>query len=181
MWYLIGGLPAIIAGRPAVSVYRIYLDQANEFGQLSMNLMNIYRFFPNLEKDDFFTWGIFATAIILFLLVLWFFERGYVLNNQIILGLFLVSAGVCGMFLPALHERYIVLYTGFLYLYYMIYSKKKVVLAGIVDTLVCVTYFYSLYGISRVEQYHWAAIANMLILFYVVYDITQTIKNTNKI
>ncbi|RKM57852.1 hypothetical protein D6855_12440 [Butyrivibrio sp. CB08] len=179
MWYLIGGLPAIIAGRPAASVYRIYLNQANEFGQLSMNLMNIYRFFPNLAKDDFFTWGMVTTAVILFMLALWLFERGYKLNNQIILGLFLVSTGVCGMFLPALHERYIALYTGFLFLYYMIFSKKKVVLAGIVETLVCVTYFYSLYGINRVDQYHWAAATNLLILFYVIYDVTQTIKRAN--
>ena len=179
MWYLIGGLPAIIEGRPAASVYKIYLNQANEFGQLSMNLQNIYRFFPNLAKEDFFKWGMFTTAVILFMLALWLFERGYKLNNQIILGLFMVSTGVCGMFLPALHERYIVLYTGFLYLYYMIYSKKKVVLGGIVDTLVCVTYFYSLYGLNRVDQYHWAAIANLLILFYVIYDVTQTIIRTN--
>lgn len=181
MWYFIGGLPAIIEGRPAQSVYRIYLDQANEFGQLSMNLPNIYRYFPNEMKEDFFSWGMFTTAVILFMLALWLFERKYMINNQAMMGLFLVSSGVCGMFLPALHERYIALYSAFLFLYYMIYCKKKVVLGGIVETLVCVTYFYSLYGFSRVDQYHWAAIANMLILFYVVYDVTQTIKTTNRI
>lgn len=178
MWYLIGGLPAIIAGRPAISVYRIYLDQASEFGQLSMNLPNIYRYFPNDMKDDFFKWGVYTTAVILFILALWLLERGYTLSNQAILGLFLVSTGVCGMFLPALHERYISLYSAFLYLYYLIYCKRKVILGGIVEVLICITYFYSLYGVNRVDLYPFVAIPHLLILFYVIYDVTRDIQAT---
>ncbi|WP_026662630.1 hypothetical protein [Butyrivibrio proteoclasticus] len=176
IWYLIGGLPAIIAGRPAGNVYRIYLNQANEFGQLSMNLPNIYRFFPNTSKEDFFKWGMYATVVILFVLALWVIQGNYRLSKRAILGLFMACTGVCGMFIPALHERYLSLYVGVTYLYFLVYDKKKTVLAGVLDTLVCITYFLNLYGINRVDQYPYLAVVHLGILFYIIYEVVNVIK-----
>ncbi len=180
LWYYICGLPAIIAGRPAENVYTIYKRQGNAFGQLSMNLPNIYRYFPNQNKDDFFIWGLFATAAILLVLAYWLVEKNYKLSNSAILGLCMCSSGICGMFLPALHERYIALYVGFAYIYFLVFDKKKTVLAGILDTLVCITYFGFLYeGASHVAEYHYVAIVHLLILFYIIHEVVVMIKNTS--
>lgn len=179
MWFYIGGLPAIIAGRAPSEVYSIYKNQAYQFGQLSMNLPNIYRFFPNFNKDEFFMWGMVATALIFAALGAWVLYNKYVLSKRAILALCLCSTGICGMFLPALHERYLSLYAGFAYLYYLIYSKKKVVIAGIIDVLVCITYFFVLYDVDNLSKYQEFATVHLLLLCYIIYDATKVIKEEN--
>ena len=178
IWYYIGGIPAIIEGRRAKEVYTIYKNQASGFDQLSMNLPNIYRFFPNQNKEEFFMWGIIATTIIFAVLGLWVMNNKYYLSNQAILSLALCSTGISGMFLPAFHERYLALYVAFAYLYCLIYDKKKTVIPGVLDVLCSATYFLYLYGANRLEDYPVFAAIHLLILFYFIYDATRIIKKT---
>ena len=178
MWYLLGGLPAIIAGRPAASVYSIYLNQTSTYQQLTLNVPNIYTFFPN-AYNDFSTWGIIATAGILFVLALWAVIQNCELSNRAIVGLCMCTLGICGMFLPAMHERYITLYVGFVYIYYLIYSKKKVVIAGVLDMMVCMTYFWSLWGTEFPREF--AVVTHMGILFFIIYDVVKVIKEDKSI
>ncbi len=180
IWYYIAGIPAILAGKSPEAVYTIYKNQASGFDQLSMNLPNLYRFFPNLNKDEFFTWGIFATTVIFAVLGLWVMNNKYYLSNQAILSLCLCSTGICGMFLPAFHERYLALYVAFAYLYCLIYDKKKTVIPGVLDVLCCITYFLYLYGVDKLADYPIFAAIHLLILFYFIYDATRIIRKTCK-
>ncbi len=176
LWYLIGGLPAIIAGRPAHEVYSIYFQQANVYNRLTMNLPNLYVFFPNQKKDIFFLWGIMATAAIFMILALWLIIAKYKLTDRAIVALCICSTGICNMFLPALHERYLVLYVAFTYLYCCIYQKKKLFIPGILDLLVCITYFYFLYGVDLTNLYPLIAAIHMTILSYMICDTTRIIR-----
>ncbi len=83
------------------------------------------------------------------------------------------------MFLPALHERYLVLYVSFAYIYYLVYCKKKTFLPGILDALVCITYFYFLYGVDLRDRYPVLAAIHMAVLFYIIYDTTCIMKQEN--
>lgn len=174
--YCIGGLPAIIAGRPAKEVYDIYFGQANLFPQLSMNTPNIWRFFPNMEYKDFYVWGIVLTMAIFCILGYIVFQRKYQLNMQAFLLICVCSAGICVMFLPGMHERYTVLYSILAYMYFIIYDRKKILLAVGIELITCITYFLYLYGLEVLPYYPLLAVINLSILFYLIYDALKVLK-----
>lgn len=174
--YLIGGLPAIIAGRPAMDVYKIYLGQTNLFDQLSMNTPNIWRLFPNKEYDDFYMWGIALTIAIFCILAFIVFKNNYQLDKQTFLLICVCSTGICVMFLPGMHERYTVLYSLLAYMYFIIYDRKKLLLAALIDLIVCMSYFLYLYGIDTRSIYPLLAVINISVLFYFVYEALRLLK-----
>lgn len=177
--YLIGGLPAIIAGRPALDVYGIYLSQATHFGQLSMNAPNLWRFFPNMEFNDFYHWGIALTMLIFLILGFYVFKNNYQLTSQTFLLICLCSAGICVMVLPGMHERYTVLYVLLSYLYFLIYDRKKVFIAVILDLITCISLFWYLYGLDVLHWYPLLAIINLGILYYMIMYTLQKLKETS--
>lgn len=172
--YLLAGLPAIIAGRPAKDVYSIYLGQANLFKQLSMNTPNIWRLFPNLEYEDFYKWGIALTIAIFCILAFIVFRNDYELDGQTFLMACVCSAGICVMFLPGMHERYTGLYCLLAYMYFLIYDRKKVLLAVIIDLITCMSYFLYLYGMDVLSSYRVLAVINLGVLLFIIYDTIKT-------
>lgn len=177
--YLIAGLPAIIAGRPAKSVYNIYLGQTNLFDQLSMNMPNIWRFFPNLEYKDFYKWGIALTIAIFCILACIVFMNNYELDGQTFLMVCVCSAGICVMFLPGMHERYTALYCLLAYIYFVIYDRKKILLAVITDLITCITYFQYLYGLDVRSSYRVLAVINIGVLLFIIYDTIKVLRDKN--
>lgn len=55
--YIIGGIPAILEGKTISDTYGIYITQSHGFGQLSMNIPNIYRFFLMRDIRNFINGG----------------------------------------------------------------------------------------------------------------------------
>lgn len=178
--YLVGGLPAIIEGKPVKEVYNIYFKQTNLYGQLSMNTPNIWRFFPNMEYDDFYKWGICLTMIIFMMLGFIVFKNNYQLSQKTFLLVSVCSAGICVMFLPGMHERYTALYCILAYIYFMIYDRKKVLLAVIADLITCMTYFLYLYGLEILNYYPLLAVVNLGILCYIIYYTLQTLRQEER-
>lgn len=175
--YLLGGLPAIIAGRPALEVYRTYLNQTTLYGQLSMNMPNLWRFFPK-EWNDFRFWGIALAMIIFLILAFIVFENHYQLTNQTFLLICLCSSGICVMILPGMHERYTALYVLLSYLYFMIYDWKKVLISVLLDLITCITYFHYLYDPEVLQWYPLLAIINLGILYYLIMYTLQKLKQS---
>lgn len=178
--YLLGGLPAIIAGRPAAEVYRIYLNQTSLYGQLSMNMPNLWRFFPNMEYDDFYLWGIALMIVIFLILALIVFQKNYQLSNQTFLLSCLCSCGICVMTLPGMHERYTALYVLLAYLYFLIYDHKKVFIPVLLDLITCITYFLYLYDLNVLPWYPLLAIINLGILYYIIVYTMRRLKIPNQ-
>ncbi len=81
------------------------------------------------------------------------FHNDYKLDQQTFLMVCLCSTGICVMFLPGMHERYTVLYAAFAYIYFLVYERRKLVLACVIDLVTCVTYFYTLYGEDKLAVY----------------------------
>ena len=99
------------------------------------------------------------------------------LSGNTVLIMCAVSAGICCMFLPEMHERYSVLFIMLSYLYFIIYDRRKVILAGILDGIATITYCHCLYGLDLIEHYKVFAVINLLILFYMI---VETIIECNK-
>ncbi len=168
--YLIGGLPAILEGKSIKDTYGIYVTQSHGFGQLSMNIPNIYRFLTDEGYNFFYSWGVAATMLIFCILAGVVFYRDYRIDERIFLIMCAVSAGICCMFLPEMHERYSVLFIMLSYLYFIVYDRRKVILAGILDGIATITYCHCLYGLDLIEHYKVFAVINLLILFYMIVE-----------
>ncbi len=179
--YLIAGLPAIIAGRPVKDVYNIYFAQTNLFDQLSMNTPNIWRFFPNTEYQDFYKWGIALTIAIFCILAFIVFKNGYRLDDQTFLMVCVCSCGICVMFLPGMHERYTALYCLLAYLYFLVYDRKRILLAAAIDLITCITYFLYLYGLEVLPYYPFLAIIQLGILMFIINDTLTVLRKKHTV
>ena len=166
--YLIGGIPAILAGRPAKEVYGIYFGQTNLFDQLSMNTPNIWRLFPNHYYEDFYKWGIWLTATIFLVLAYFVLKNNYILNKQTFLMVCLCSSGICVMFLPGMHERYTALFVLLAYLYFIIYDRRRILIPIALDLITCMTYCLYLYGLDFRSSYPLFAVINLGCLGYII-------------
>lgn len=103
--YGILALPAIIAGRPAIDVLRIYLAQAETFHDLARNAANLWLFVP----PQFYWPGLFVGLEIVFAAGLAFsigFARIDVRSPTIIVLAAAASLQLMPFLLPKMHERY---------------------------------------------------------------------------
>ena len=145
-----------------------------------MNTPNIWRFFPNMEYQDFEKWGIALTMAIFCILGFYVFKKNCKLSQQSFLYICVCSAGICVMFLPGMHERYTALYCILAYIYYATYNRKKLFIAAGIDLLSCITYFQYLYNIDTLSLYPLFAVFNLSILLYIIYDTICVLKATDK-
>ena len=53
------------------------------------------------------------------------------------------------------------------------------VIAGIIDVLVCITYFLVLFDVDNLSKYQEFATVHLLLLCYIIYDATKVIKEEN--
>lgn len=166
--YIIGGIPAIIEGKTISDTYGIYITQSHGFGQLSMNIPNVYRFFPNEGYQEFYQWGICAVVIIFLVLGFITVYQNYTIDKEVFVLTCAISAGICCMFLPEMHERYSAPFITFSYLYFLIYKGKAIWKVVLLDFIAMITYFYCLYGLDMVEKYRVFAVVDIIILLWMI-------------
>ena len=80
------------------------------------------------------------------------------------------------VFVSGMHERYTVLYSILAYMYFIIYDRKKILLAVGIELITCITYFLYLYGLEVLPFYPLLAVINLSILFYLIYDALKVLK-----
>lgn len=104
--YLITIIPAWIAGRPLMDLLTIYTAQADRYGQLAMNVPNIYIWVPNDFYDIFLFTGRVWTIVISFLFVVAVIKSNARLTRPLVLQLALICALMVPYSLPQMHDRY---------------------------------------------------------------------------
>lgn len=171
LMYLVGGLPAILAGRRITNVYGTYYRQMKHEGYdaMTMNFPNIYGFglsdYPALQMP--FT----VITICIFILFALFLQR-YIkqLDKGNLIYVAIWCIWTCTMFLPGMHERYNFAVVLLISAFYITMSWKKLWVAAILNIISIVIYSsylfaYSNYSLPVLSVFH------ILAYGYVTYDL----------
>ena len=100
-------LPALIAGRSFEDITTIYLLQTQTYPLLTLNMPNMYQWFPNQRYEDLnlFAIGLFTALMAMQWLAM--LIQKITLNREHILLFTYWSILMANFFLPAMHERYL--------------------------------------------------------------------------
>lgn len=145
--FFAASFPGYLFGRPLSSSLKIYLNQTNEYPQMSMNFPSFW----NLIGNDYFVLKKFAIIITFIILLVGFVVVLRFLSSQESLVDWLIIAcwtsWTVVLFLPSMHERYS--YLPFLMLSLLLIYKRSVfpvfIVASISELL---TYGFALYATS---------------------------------
>lgn len=182
MVYLISILPAFILGRPLAELLTIYMKQAGQYENLSLNAPNLYLWVngENSQMLSLFGITICFTAL---LLVIYHCVREKISigKSEIISYAFLFSLLV-PFLLPHMHERYFFVADALSILYAITYIPEKaksshlksrifIPIVVILSSLAC--YSPYLFGITPVDL-RLAALAILFVICIVIKDIMST-------
>lgn len=175
--YLIGGLPAVFAGRRVLDVYDCYYHQANSpgFNGMEIGMPNLYALgltdYPALSMP-----AILVTLCVFIFMAIELQKYKKNLNNSNILYICIWSLWTCIMFLPAQHERYNYPVIILLTIYYLVTNIRKCWPAIVINLISCSQYGNYLFGAEKIN-YHFMAIAHIAAFIYVTYDMVHAVKN----
>lgn len=175
--YLIGGLPAVFAGRRILDVYDVYWHQASfgGFDAMTIGMPNLYSFglsdYPALSMPAIL---ITFCVFIFMACALQKYKKG--LNNRNLCYLAIWCLWACVMFLPAQHERYnfpvLILLTAF----YLVTDIKKCWPAFVINLISCFQYGNYLFKFPYPNE-SLLALFHMLAFLYATYDLINNFKN----
>jgi Gpi18-like mannosyltransferase len=101
-------VPSWLAGRPILDLLNVYLFQASQFEQLTMNAPSIYAWLPEPKMVflELYMPGVIFGAIVAFMLFVMVYKSTAKLTQPLILELCLVAVMAVPFFLPKMHDRY---------------------------------------------------------------------------
>lgn len=161
--YYVLSLPALIAGRSFIDVSTIYLRQTGTYQSMTLNMPNLYMWFPN-RYDDFSTYAIVLFAILMAATLFRLMVRKIQIKPSVVVDLALWSVLMAVFFLPAMHERYLYIADILSLAYFMIRHKNgwvPIVTIGIST----VSYFPFLFGFTAID-FKLVSIAYAVLLYH---------------
>ncbi|RZS44294.1 Gpi18-like mannosyltransferase [Herbihabitans rhizosphaerae] len=102
--YFMLGVPALLAGASPSALLSIYLEQADSYGQLTMNAPNAYQFLTVDSSETLRIAGVLVTGVVVLALIV-AARRVELTPTRIVLAA-TVSALLVPFLLPSMHERY---------------------------------------------------------------------------
>lgn len=108
--YFAAILPALLLGRPLLSILGVYFKQAGQYhDRLTLNAPSVFALIPHgteVNADLFARLGIAAAFLLVVGLLLWlFFYRSRLTDQHILTAALILAIGV-PFFLPYMHDRY---------------------------------------------------------------------------
>ena len=106
VYYLLA-LPAILAGRSLVEITEIYFLQTQTYQLLTLNMPNLYQWFPNQRYEDLNQMAIGLFIVLMAIQFLMMLLTKVTLTMKPLMLLAYWSLLMANFFLPAMHERYL--------------------------------------------------------------------------
>jgi Gpi18-like mannosyltransferase len=176
--YLVFCIPPLIAGRPLIDLLKIYVNQTNTYQRLTLNMPNMYQWFPGDEYRyqllSEYGFALFAVlmAVAFFYLVI----KKLRLHLENIVDIALWSVLMANFFLPAMHERYLYIADSLSLVYYLT-KKRHMWVPLTVNLISLLAYFPFLFGLEPIDHSYVAigyAIVLVLITRQVFKDVEQS-------
>ncbi len=170
--YFFSILPAWILGRPLSELLTIYLNQANNYKLLTMNLPNLYVWLSNDYYELIKNIGLVVTVIVS--LVGAFLLRKKRLNLESMVKLVFLCAVLFPFILPGMHERYLFVGETLAVVYFLLFFKKIYIPIGIF-TISFISYLLC----SRFHDYiptHLLSIFYLFIISCLIKDFLHDIR-----
>lgn len=168
LMYVIGMIPALLAGKSFLELISVYFMQANgamDIYALSHKFPNVYQFVGTdsflFEYADAGIWlALGALMVLMYLLA----RKDYELDNELILRMGMLFTMTVVFFLPHMHERYAVL-VDVLSIVFVFFNPKKFYVPLL--TLLCSFAGYTIYLAQNniVPMYVYA-----VVFFYLLVD-----------
>lgn len=171
--YLIGGLPAVLAGRRVLDVYDVYYHQASYegFNAMTMNMPNLYSFslsdYPALKMP-----ALMITLCIFIFMACFIQKCKPQIDSANLVYLSVWCLWTCIMFLPAQHERYNFPVLLILTAFYIVTDIRKCWPALVINVISCFQYGNYLFKAFYPNE-ALMAIFHMIAYLYVTYDLLR--------
>jgi Gpi18-like mannosyltransferase len=168
-------IPALIAGRSFLDISTIYLLQTQTYPLLTLNMPNMYQWFPNQRYDDLslFAIGLFAGLMAIQWLTM--LMQNLPLKKEQILLFTYWSILMANFFLPAMHERYLFAADVMVIIIALQYGKKyfMILLTQVISLLAYAPFIFSQTPIPHDE----VAIGFLVTLILATYWLWTSLKN----
>jgi Gpi18-like mannosyltransferase len=105
--YYLFAVPAILAGRSVIEITEVYFLQTQTYQSLTLNMPNLYQWFPNSRYEDLNQFAIGLFLMLMAVQMLMMLLTKVKLTMQALLLLSYWSLLMANFFLPAMHERYL--------------------------------------------------------------------------
>lgn len=104
--YVTAILPAVFLGRNFWELLTVYFRQAKEYNQLTMNLPNLYTWFPEHAPAWVGVAGVLFAGAVVLATIVYFARKKFLFTNEMLISFALFYAVLVPYFLPYMHERY---------------------------------------------------------------------------
>lgn len=168
--YLAMMLPAITLGDNILRIINIYLGQTGEYGDLSLNMANMWAFMKNVSNESVSAAATFFALSAVLILMYYMLVKDYKLNPRIIVTGMAFFALFIPYILPHMHERYY--YTGVVLTVPAVIGSKKNIPILFITELVSVMSMSAFVFDNEIES--WALLAFIfaiaLVAFFKLFD-----------
>ena len=177
VYYLLA-LPAIFAGRSVEEITQIYFLQTQTYPLLTLNMPNLYQWFPNQRYEDLQPFAVGLFMVLMAMQVLMMLLSKVTLTTKPLLLLAYWSLLMANFFLPAMHERY--LYAGDVLILLVVFQfKTKFYLVLATQAISLLAYTPYLFGQEPI-RHEEVAIAFAIILVLTTYWLWQVLLTSTK-
>lgn len=166
-------IPAFIAGRSFLDITQIYILQSENYRLLTLNMPNLFQWFPNSRYDELSTYafGLFAFLMVLQLLMMMMVKVNLKKDHMLLLSYW--SVLMANFFLPAMHERY--LFAGDVIIVLVAFqSMRWFYLIGLTQAISLLAYTPFLFGIEPI-RHEEVAFGFAMVLVITTYGLWQSL------
>ena len=104
--YFISGIPSLIAGKPWLEVFSIYLQQADSYPYLALNAPTLYQWLPQDQFAIFYPAGVAFAATLISIFIYLVYRKNINLTDDLVVKIAMASLLLVPFLLPKMHERY---------------------------------------------------------------------------
>lgn len=104
--YVLSILPAALLGRNFGELLTVYFRQAKEYTELTMNLPNLYAWFPQNAPENVGGFAVYGAGLVTLVTVVYLCTHSFRISHGMLISLALFYAVMLPYFLPYMHERY---------------------------------------------------------------------------